>query len=133
MRAARSSGSIPSSEVDIREPVLEAASGLLYIEQRLADYCCPMRRALVLAGAFFAGLLFAIPSQAVGAGHEVERELAFGLDIEGFTGGVIVSNNDGDVNATLILNRGPQIAYYTTPARDFVPAPRLTFTPHGFE
>jgi hypothetical protein len=77
-----------------------------------------MRRALVLAEVLFAGLLVAVPAIAAGAGREVERELAFGLDAEGFTVGVFVSNDDGDVNATMILNRGPQVAYYTTPAKD---------------
>jgi hypothetical protein len=83
-----------------------------------------MRRALVLAGALFAGLLVVVPALAAGAGREVERELAFGLDAEGFTIRVFVSNNDGDVNATLILNRGPWVAYYTTPAK--VTAERVT-------
>jgi hypothetical protein len=83
-----------------------------------------MRRALVLAGVLFAGLLVAVPALAAGAGREVERELAFGLDAEGFTVQVVVSNNDGDVNATMILNRGPQVAYYSTPAK--VTAERVT-------
>ena len=83
-----------------------------------------MRRALVLAGVFFAGLLVAVPALAAGAGREVERELAFELDAEGFAVGVIVSNNDGDVSAAILLNRGPQIAYYTTPAK--VTAERVT-------
>lgn len=76
-----------------------------------------MHRALVLAGVLFAGLLVAVPALAAGADREVERELAIGLDIEGFTGAVFVSNNDGDISATLILNRGPQVAYYSTPAK----------------
>ena len=83
-----------------------------------------MRRALVLAGILVAGFLAAVPAFAAGAGREVERELAFGLDVEGFTAGVFVSNNDGDVSATLILNRGPQVAYYATPAK--VTAKRVT-------
>jgi hypothetical protein len=83
-----------------------------------------MRRALVLAGVLFAGLLVAVPALAAVAGREVERELAFSLDAEGFTVQVFVSNNDGDVNATMILNRGPQVAYYTTPAK--VTAERVT-------
>ncbi|HET6997335.1 MAG TPA: hypothetical protein VFI03_02005 [Solirubrobacterales bacterium] len=83
-----------------------------------------MRRALVLAGVIFAGLLVAVSALAAGAGREVERELAFGLDAEGFTVRVLVSNNDGDVNATMILNRGPQVAYYATPAT--VTAERVT-------
>jgi hypothetical protein len=84
----------------------------------------PMRRALVLAGVFFAGLLVAVPALAAGTGREVERELAFGLDAEGFTVRVSVSNNDGDVNALIILYRGPQVAYYSTPAK--VTAERVT-------
>lgn len=83
-----------------------------------------MRRALVLAGVLFAGLLVAVPALAAGAGREVERELTFGLDAEGFIVRVSVSNNDGDVNATIILYRGPQVAYYTTPAK--VTAERVT-------
>ncbi len=83
-----------------------------------------MRRALILVGVFFATLLVAVPAFAAGAGREVERELAFGLDAEGFTVQVFVSNNDGDVSATILLNRGPQIAYYTTPAK--VTAERVT-------
>jgi hypothetical protein len=75
-----------------------------------------MRRALVLVGGSFATLLVAFSALAAGAGREIERELAFDLDAEGFSAQVLVSNNDGDVNATLILNRGPQVAYYTTPA-----------------
>ncbi len=83
-----------------------------------------MRRALVLAGVLFAGLLVGVPSLASGAGREVERELAFGLKDEGFTVNVFVSNNDGDVEATMVLNRGPQVAYYSTPAK--VTADRVT-------
>ncbi len=82
-----------------------------------------MRRALVLAGVLFAGLLVAVPSLAAG-GREVERELSFGLDVDGFAAGVFVSNNDGDVSATLIINRGSQVAYYSTPAK--VTAERVT-------
>jgi hypothetical protein len=83
-----------------------------------------MRRALVLAGVLFAGLLAAVPALAAGAGREVERELAFGLEVEGFTVRVSVSNNDGDVNATIFLNRGPRVAYYSAPAK--VTAERVT-------
>jgi hypothetical protein len=83
-----------------------------------------MRRALVLAGVLFAGLLLAVPALAAGVRREVERELAFGLDIEGFSVHVLVSNNDGDVNATMILSRGPQVAYYAVPAK--VTAERVT-------
>jgi hypothetical protein len=82
-----------------------------------------MRRVLVL-GMLFAGLFVAVPALAAGAGREVERELTFAVDIEGFTAGVFVSNNDGDVSATMILNRGPQVAYYSTPAK--VTAERVT-------
>jgi hypothetical protein len=83
-----------------------------------------MRRALVLAGVLFAGLLVAVPVLAAGAGREVERELTFGLEVEGFTVGVFVSNNDGDVSATMIVNRGSRVAYYFTPAK--VTAERVT-------
>jgi len=74
-----------------------------------------MRRALVIVSVFLSGLL-AVPALAAGE-REVERELAFAVKAEGFTGGVYVSNNDGDVDATLILSRGPQVAYYSTPAK----------------
>lgn len=83
-----------------------------------------MRRALVLVGVLFVGLLVGAPALGAGAGREVERELAFGLDVDGFTAGVFVSNNDGDVNATMIVGRGPQVAYYSTPAK--VTAERVT-------
>jgi hypothetical protein len=79
-----------------------------------------MRRALVLAGV----LLVAVPALAAGAGREVERELAFGMDVEGFSVQVYVSNNDGDVNAMIMLSRGPQVAYYSAPAK--VTAERVT-------
>jgi hypothetical protein len=69
-------------------------------------------------------LLAAVPALAAGAGREVERDLAFGLDVEGFTVRVDVDNNDGDVNATIILSRGPQVAYYSAPAT--VTADRVT-------
>jgi hypothetical protein len=84
----------------------------------------PMRRALVLAGVLFAGLLLAVPALAAGTGREVEREVAFDMDVEGFSVDVFVSNNDGDVNATMILARGPQVAYYAAPAK--VTAERVT-------
>jgi len=83
-----------------------------------------MRRALVLAGVLFAGLLVAVPALAAGAAREVERDVAFSLDVEGFTVRVLVDNNDGDVNATITLNRGPQVAYYSAPAK--VTAERVT-------
>lgn len=83
-----------------------------------------MRRALVLAGVLFAALLAAVPALAAGAEREVERELAFGLKAEGFDVAVFVSNNDGNVSATMIVGRGPRIAYYSTPAE--VTAERVT-------
>jgi hypothetical protein len=83
-----------------------------------------MRRALVLAGLLFAGVLAAVPPVAGAADREVQRELAFGLEAEGFTIGVFVSNNDGDVEATMIVSRGAQVAYYATPAE--VTASRVT-------
>ena len=83
-----------------------------------------MRRALVLAGVLFAGLLAVVPALAAGAAREVERDVAFSLDVEGFTVRVLVDNNDGDVNATIFLNRGPRVAYYSAPAK--VTAERVT-------
>jgi hypothetical protein len=83
-----------------------------------------MRRALALAGVLLAGLLVGVPSLAAGAEREVERELSFSLKTEGFTVNVFVSNNDGDVSATMIINRGPRVAYYSTPAN--VTAERVT-------
>jgi hypothetical protein len=83
-----------------------------------------MRRAFVLAGVLLAGLLVVVPAFAAGAGREVERDVEFSLDVEGFTVRVDVDNNDGDVNATIILSRGPQFAYYTAPAK--VTADRVT-------
>ena len=72
----------------------------------------------------FAALLVAVPTLAAGAEQEVERGLAFSLDAEGFAVQVLVSNNDGDVNAILIISRAPQVAYYVTPAK--VTAERVT-------
>jgi len=83
-----------------------------------------MRRALVLVGVLFVGLLVGVPALGAGVEREVERELAFAVDVEGFTAGVFVSNNDGDVSAMMILNRGSQVAYYATPAK--VTAERVT-------
>lgn len=83
-----------------------------------------MHRALVLAGVLFAGLLGAVPALAAGAGREVEREVAFDIGVEGFSVHVFVSNNDGEVDATMILSRGPQVAYYAAPAK--VTAERVT-------
>jgi hypothetical protein len=64
-----------------------------------------------------AGLFVTVPTLASGAAGEVERDVAFSLDAEGFTVRVDVDNNDGDVNATIILSRGSQFAYYTAPAK----------------
>jgi len=83
-----------------------------------------MRRALVLAGVLSVALLAAVPALAAAAEREVEREFAFGVDAEGFAVQVFVSNNDGDVEATLVISRGPRIAYYSTPAK--VTAERVT-------
>jgi hypothetical protein len=83
-----------------------------------------MRRALVFVGVLLSSLLAAVPVLSASVGREVERELAFALDVEGFIVQVFVSNNDGDVNATMIINRGPRVAYYVTPAK--VTAERVT-------
>jgi hypothetical protein len=83
-----------------------------------------MRRALVLVGVLIAGLVVAVSALGAGAEREVERELAFTLDVQGFAAVVFVSNNDGDVSAMLILSRGAQVAYYSTPA--VVTAERVT-------
>lgn len=79
---------------------------------------------VILAVLLGGGLLVATPAVAAGAGSEVERELAFDLDVAGFSGNVFVSNNDGDVNATIVLSRGPRVAYYTASAK--VTADRVT-------
>jgi hypothetical protein len=83
-----------------------------------------MRRILVLAWLLLVGVLVAVPVFAAGASREVERELGFEVDVEGFSAEVLVSNNDGDVSATLIISRGPRVAYYTAPAK--VTAERVT-------
>jgi hypothetical protein len=83
-----------------------------------------MRRALSLAGVLAAGLLAAVPTFAADPGREIERTLTFGLEAHGFNAGVWVSNNDGDVDAMLIVARGQQVAYYVTPAK--VTADRVT-------
>jgi hypothetical protein len=46
------------------------------------------------------------------------------MDVEAFSVHVVVSNNDGDVDATVMLSRGPQVAYYAAPAK--VTAERVT-------
>jgi hypothetical protein len=71
-----------------------------------------------------AGLLVAVPSLAATSANEVERDVAFSLEAEGFAVEVDVDNNDGDVNATIFVSRGPQFAYYTAPAK--VTADRVT-------
>ncbi|HXF30021.1 MAG TPA: hypothetical protein VN522_00775 [Solirubrobacterales bacterium] len=81
-----------------------------------------MRRALVLAS-MFASALLAIGSAAASAA-EIEREVGFELQVEGFDVDVFVTNNDGDVSAMLILVKGPQVAYYQVPAK--VTAERVT-------
>jgi hypothetical protein len=82
-----------------------------------------MRCALVLVG-LLVSLLVAVPVFAAGADREVERQLAFDLDVEGFSVNVFVSNNDGDVDATIVVGRGPRVAYYSAPAE--VTAERVT-------
>jgi hypothetical protein len=79
-----------------------------------------MRRALVIAAAMLAVLLAAAPASA----QEVEREVSFRLLAPGFDVVLDTTNNDGDVSATLIVSRGPQVAYYSTPAK--VTAKRVT-------
>jgi len=83
-----------------------------------------MSRALVLVGVLLAGMLVAVPALAGGAVREVERDVAFSLDVEGFAVQVLVDNNDGDVDATISLGRGRQAAYYSVPAK--VTAERVT-------
>jgi hypothetical protein len=86
--------------------------------RRLSVLFAAMRRALVIAGLLFAGL--AAPASAL----EVEREVTFSLHAGGFQALLDTTDDDGDVTATLILSRGPQVAYYTTPAK--VTADRVT-------
>jgi hypothetical protein len=81
-----------------------------------------MRRALVLVSMFAAGLLGT--SLASASAAEIEREVAFELRSAGFTANVYVTNNDGDVSALLIVAKGPQVAYYSVPAK--VTAERVT-------
>jgi hypothetical protein len=89
-----------------------------------------MRRALVLAGVIVVGLLAMVPTVAAAApvrsaGVEVERELVIGLPAEGgFSAAVSVTDNDGDVKATLIVGKAHQVAYYSAPAK--VTAKRVT-------
>jgi hypothetical protein len=83
-----------------------------------------MRRVLVFAGVLFVGVLAAVPACAAAAGREVERDVDFRLDVEGFSVRVDVDNNDGDVNAAMVISRGPQVAYYWVPAE--VTAERVT-------
>jgi hypothetical protein len=81
-------------------------------------------RRVILAAMLGLSLLVAVPVFAAGADREVERELAIEVDVEGFDADVLVSNNDGDVSATLIVGRGPRVAYYSAPAE--VTADRVT-------
>jgi hypothetical protein len=88
-----------------------------------------MRRALVLIATIATSLALAAPALAPAAtargGGEVERELSFRLpSVDGFKIEVNVSNNDGDVSANLIVSKGPQVAYYSTPAK--ITAKRVT-------
>lgn len=83
-----------------------------------------MRRALVLAGVLCAVLLTADAGPAAGAKSEVERDVAFSLDVDGFSVRLLVDNNDGDVSATIFLSRGSRVAYYSVPAT--VTADRVT-------
>jgi hypothetical protein len=78
----------------------------------------------ILAAILSVSLFVAVPVFAADAEREVERELAFEVDVEGFDAGVFVSNNDGDVSATIILSRGARVAYYSAPAK--VTAERVT-------
>jgi hypothetical protein len=85
-----------------------------------------MRRALVLIAAVAVSLLAAVPAlaPAAPAKGEVQRELGFSLQSDGFTVNVFISNNDGEVNAILMIDRGPRTAAYFTPAK--VTASRVT-------
>jgi len=89
-----------------------------------------MRRALVLAGVMLAGLLAMVSVLATAAParlaeREVERELIFAVPAEGgFHDAVWVTNNDGDISATLIIAKDQQVAYYSVPAK--VTAKRVT-------
>jgi hypothetical protein len=85
----------------------------------------PMRRALVIAGVMFAGLLAAASASAQADPRFPEREVGFELPAaEGFKALLDTTDNDGAVTATLIVHRGKQIAYYTTPAK--ITADRVT-------
>jgi hypothetical protein len=97
-------------------------------EQRIVR---AMRRALVLVSVFASAVLGTGPAVAAAAAPpgsrpqpEVEREIDFLLQAEGFIARVSVTNNDGDVNAMLIVSKGPQVAYYSVPAK--VTAERVT-------
>jgi hypothetical protein len=81
-----------------------------------------MRRALVLvlvlaATTLGTGLTAAAATTAGPTQPEIEREVAFELHAEGFKLNVYVTNNDGDVTAMLIVAKGPQVAYYSVPAK----------------
>jgi hypothetical protein len=84
-----------------------------------------MRRALVIAGVMLAGLLVVAPASAPAASREVEREVTFELPAPGgFKALLDTTDNDGEVSALLIIYRGSQVAYYSTPAK--VTANRVT-------
>jgi hypothetical protein len=92
-----------------------------------------MRRALVLVSVFGAALsgtnlaLAAGPAAAAPAGVAGEIERNVDLDefrVEGFGIDLLVQGFRDEVTATLIVTRGPQIAYYTAPA--VVSAERVT-------
>src|SRR4051794_33920875 len=84
-----------------------------------------MRRALVLISMFWVALMctdlilaagtFAAPSRPVRS--EIERSVNFDeIRAQGFGINVSVNNNDGEVTATIVVNRGRRVAYYTVPA-----------------
>jgi hypothetical protein len=92
-----------------------------------------MRRALVLVSVFAAALsgtgltVAAATAAAPAPGAEAEVERNVDLDefrVEGFGIDLLVQGFSHEVSATLIVTRGPQIAYYTAPAE--VSAERVT-------
>jgi hypothetical protein len=75
-----------------------------------------MRRALVVAGVMLAGLLAAGPASARPAHREIEREVTFALQAEGFKVVFDTTDNDGRVSAYLGIARGGLTASYQVPA-----------------
>lgn len=89
-----------------------------------------MRRALVIAGVMFAGLLALAPGLATAASPPPEKELVpreeefveeredviFSLPVEGFTVSVFAEDSDGDQTATLSISRDGLISAYLVPA-----------------